>query len=249
MSLRLDGKVIIITGAAQGIGLATAELFGREGAKVVAVDIDEAALEKGRSKLPKGSLVFSSDVTQPESVDSFVAGAVAEYGKVDGLVHYAGVTQDALHWNMSLESFEQVVRVNLTGTFTVATAVSKVMREQQEGTIVLTASRVYLGNIGQANYAASKGAVVSLTRTLALELGRSNVRVNALAPGFIETRMTAQIPAKLHEKAIASTPLQRAGQPLDVARVALFLTSSDSSFMTGQVLFVDGGRTVGISPV
>lgn len=244
---RLENKVIIVTGAAHGIGLATAELFAAEGAKVVAVDIDEAALRVGKSRL-SSSLSLLGDVTDPESIEGVIGRAISEFGKIDGLVHYAGITQDAMHWNMSLESFERVIRVNLTGSFIVARAASEIMRERQEGSIVLTASRVYLGNIGQANYAASKGAVVSLARTLALELGRSNVRVNVLAPGFIETRMTQQIPKKLRERAIASTPLQRAGSPEDVARAALFLSSEDSSFMTGQVLFIDGGRSVSANP-
>jgi 3-oxoacyl-[acyl-carrier protein] reductase len=166
---------------------------------------------------------------------------------VDALVHYAGITRDAVHWKMSLEDWELVLKVNLTGSFLVASAVGEVMRQQRSGSIVLTSSRSYLGNFGQANYAASKGGVVSLTRTLALELGRYNVRVNALVPGFIETRMTEAVPAELRERTISLTPLGRAGKPEEVAYAALFLASDEASFITGHLLFVDGGRTVGLA--
>jgi 3-oxoacyl-[acyl-carrier protein] reductase len=244
---RLDEKTVIITGAARGIGLATARLFAAEGAKVVAADADEGALEE-QAFGTEGVLAVPTDITDPGSVKRLVAHSLEAYGRIDALVHYAGITRDTLHWKMSLEAWEQVIRVNLTGSFVVAQAVAEVMRAQQSGSIVLTASRVYLGNIGQANYAASKGGVVSLARTLALELGKSGVRVNALAPGFVETQMTAAVPAKVRDKAVAATPLQRTGQAEEVARAALFLASDEASFITGQVLFVDGGRSLGMAP-
>jgi 3-oxoacyl-[acyl-carrier protein] reductase len=242
----LADKVIIITGAARGIGLQTVNHFLAAGAQVIAVDVDGS---EELAQLQSASAVrFESvDVTNKHHVDSIISDIHAQHNKIDGLVHYAGITRDAMHWKMAVDDFEEVIRVNLLGTFIVSQAVSRIMRPQQFGSIVLTSSRVYLGNIGQANYAASKGAVVSLTRTLALELARSNVRVNALAPGFIETRMTARIPPALRERAVQATPLGRAGQPADVANAALFLISDAASFITGQVLFVDGGRTVGSS--
>ncbi|RTH32876.1 SDR family oxidoreductase, partial [Thermus scotoductus] len=174
--------------------------------------------------------------------------ALEAMGRLDGVVHYAGITRDNFHWKMPLEDWEAVIRVNLTGSFLVAKAASEAMREKNPGSIVLTASRVYLGNLGQANYSAAKAGVVGLTRTLALELGRWGIRVNALAPGFIETRMTAKVPEKVREKAIAATPLGRTGKPIEVAYAALFLVSDESSYITGQVLFVDGGRTIGAAP-
>lgn len=244
---RLDKKTVIVTGAARGIGLATARLFAAEGAKVVAADADERALEE-QDFAAEGILALAADITDPKSVKGLVTRSLEAFGRIDALVHYAGITRDTLHWKMSLEDWEEVIRVNLTGSFVVAQAVAEAMRAQQSGSIVLTASRVYLGNIGQANYAASKGGVVSLARTLALELGKSGVRVNVLAPGFVETRMTAVVPDKVRDKAVAATPLQRTGQAEEVARAALFLASDEASFITGQVLFVDGGRSLGAAP-
>ncbi len=244
---RLEGKVTLITGAAHGIGLATAKLFLREGALAVGADIDEAGLTLRAEELGGRFVPVATDVTSPDSVKAMVAVCMERFGRIDALVHYAGITRDAVHWKMSLEDWELVLRVNLTGSFLVASAVADVMRQQRSGSIVLTSSRSYLGNFGQANYAASKGGVVSLTRTLALELGRYNVRVNALVPGFIETRMTEAVPPELRERTLSLTPLARAGRPEEVAYAALFLASDEASFITGHTLFVDGGRTVGLA--
>lgn len=242
---RLQDKIAIVTGAANGLGLATTHLFVAEGAKVIAVDIDQERLQQETASLGESVMAIECDITNPESVQQMVNQTLEAYQQIDVLVHYAGITRDGMHWKMNLDAWDSVIRVNLTGSFLIAQAVSKIMRTQQSGSIVLTASRSHLGNIGQANYAASKGGVVSLARTLALELGRSNVRVNVLSPGFIETRMTRAVPDKVRDKAIRATPLQRTGQPEEVARAALFLASEESSFITGQVLGIDGGRTIG----
>ena len=160
------------------------------------------------------------------------------------LAHFAGITKDALADRMTLEQWNDVIRVNLTGSFIVAQQVARAMEDG--GSIVLTSSRSYLGNVGQANYAASKGGVVSLARTLALELGKRNIRVNAIAPGFVQTPMTDVVPEKIRDKAIAMTPLARVAKPEEIASVAAFLAGDDASYITGQTLMVDGGRTVGL---
>ncbi|WP_337844730.1 SDR family oxidoreductase [Thermus sp.] len=244
--MRLQGKRVLITGAAHGIGRATLELFAREGARLAACDLEEGPLWEAAKEA--GALAIPMDVADPPSVEEGFRKVLEALGGLDGVVHYAGITRDNFHWKMPLEDWEAVLRVNLTGSFLVAKAASEAMRERNPGSIVLTASRVYLGNLGQANYAASKAGVVGLTRTLALELGRYGIRVNALAPGFIETRMTAKVPEKVREKAIQATPLGRVGRPIEVAQAALFLVSDESSFITGQVLFVDGGRSIGAAP-
>jgi 3-oxoacyl-[acyl-carrier protein] reductase len=252
----LAGRVAIVTGAASGIGFATVKIFAAEGARVAAWDLDAEKLEARLASLDKlgidepgrdDALAVAVDIADERSVEEAVAQTLARFGRIDALAHYAGITRDALYHKLSLEAWDAVIRVNLTGSFVVARAVARVMSEQGRGSIVLTASRSAYGNVGQANYSASKGGVISLTRTLALELGRYNVRVNALAPGFVETPMTGTVPAKLRERAIAVTPLQRTAQPEEIARVALFLACDDSSFMTGQTLNVDGGRTVGLA--
>jgi 3-oxoacyl-[acyl-carrier protein] reductase len=241
---RLAGKVAIVTGAASGIGRATAQRFAAEGARVAAVDVNE----RGLRDLGAGILALEADVADQGSVARMIDRVKAAYGRVDALAHFAGITRDAMAAKLELDAWESVLRVNLTGTFLVAKAVAEEMRERGGGSIVLTSSRSYLGNIGQANYAASKGGVVSLMRTLALEYGKFNVRVNALAPGFIETPMTAVVPEKIRVRAIEGTPLRRAGTADEVAAATLFLVSDEASYVTGVVLAIDGGRTTGLAP-
>ncbi len=244
---RLAGRVAIVTGAASGIGFATMKVFANEGARIAAWDRDAEALEARIAEAGLDALALQVEITDERSVEEAVAQTLAKFGRIDVLAHYAGITRDAMHHKLGLDAWEAVIRVNLTGSFLVAKAVAKVMSEAGRGSIVLTSSRSAYGNVGQANYSASKGGVISLTRTLALELGRFNVRVNALAPGFVETPMTGTVPPKLRERSIAMTPLQRTAQPEEIARVALFLASDDSSFVTGQTINVDGGRTVGLA--
>jgi 3-oxoacyl-[acyl-carrier protein] reductase len=242
---RLEGKVAIVTGAASGIGRATALRFAEEGARVVAADLD---LDRVRTVLGDAVLALDVDVADQASVAELFGRTKDEHGRVDVLAHFAGITKDAMASKLELDAWEEVLRVNLTGTFLTARAAAVEMRAGGGGSIILTSSRSYLGNIGQSNYAASKGGVVSLTRTLALEYGKWNVRVNALAPGYIETPMTAAIPERVRHLALEGTPLQRAGRPEEVAAATLFLASDDASYITGIVLAIDGGRTTGFAP-
>jgi 3-oxoacyl-[acyl-carrier protein] reductase len=236
---RLEGRVAIVTGAASGIGRATARRFAVEGARVAALDLRTP-------EAPANGIALVCDVADSASVERAVAEVKARLGRIDVLAHFAGITGDALADRMTLEQWEAVIRVNLTGSFLVAQHAARLMEDG--GAIVLTSSRSYLGNVGQANYAASKGGVVSLARTLALELGKRGIRVNAIAPGFVETPMTEVVPEKIRDRAIAATPLGRIAKPEEIAAVAAFFASDEASFVTGQTLLVDGGRTVGLSP-
>jgi 3-oxoacyl-[acyl-carrier protein] reductase len=235
-SHRLAGKIAIVTGAASGIGQAAVALFAREGATVVAVDMNPVT---GNG----AELALVADISDAASVAAMVGAVKARFGAIDVLAHFAGITRDGRSESMSLDQWDAVIRVNLTGSFLVAQSVAREMRDG--GSIVLTSSRSAYGNFGQANYAASKAGVMGLTKTLAIELGKRGIRVNALAPGFIETPMTSVVPEKVRDKAIGITPLGRTGKPEEVAAVALFFASDDASYVTWQVLNIDGGRTAG----
>ncbi len=247
--MRLKDKVAIITGASSGIGKACARLFAREGAKVVLVARRMEALEDLASEIKRDggeAIPLKADVSNPEDVNRVVDETVKVYGTVNILINNAGLTQDNLALKLTTQQWEEVLKVNLLGTFYFCQAVFRPMRKDRYGKIVNTASVAIKGNIGQANYAASKAGVVALTRTLALEYARAGIRVNCVAPGVIETPMTESFSEDMRKKILERIPLGYLGRPEDVAYLHLFLASPESDYITGQVFFIDGGLTVGV---
>lgn len=243
--MRLQNKVAIITGAANGIGLAAAHRFADEGAKVVLADYDANAGKDQESALKaKGYDVkfIQVDVVNRESIDSLVKQAIEHYGEIHILVNNAGITKDAMLTKMTEEDFSRVLDVNLSGVFHCTQAVVPHFIEQGYGKIINTSSvsGVY-GNFGQTNYAASKAAVIGMTKTWAKELGRKGINVNAVSPGFTSTAMVAKMPEKIIEQMKSGVALRRLGDPVEIANVYLFLASDESSYVHGTVLQVDGG--------
>jgi len=246
--MRLKNKVCIITGAAQGIGLATAIKFAQEGATVVVCDrraegVDAAvAACEAAGAMAMGRVL---DVTDRVSVDLMVAAVLEQCGRIDVLVNNAGITKDARLQKMSLEQFDAVIDVNLRGVFHCAQAVADTMVAQGSGVILNASSVVGIyGNFGQTNYAASKFGVIGFTKTWSRELGPKGVRVNAVAPGFIETPILGTIPDKVMDEMRAHVPLKRLGKPEEIANVYAFLASDEASYVNGAVLEVSGGMTV-----
>ena len=245
----LAGRVVLVTGAGSGIGEATARRFAAEGAVVVVNDVDgdrargvATAIEKEGGKTG----AVPADVTRRDEVERIVAGIVAEHGRLDVLINNAGINRDAMSHKMTEEQWDQVLTVNLKGTFLCAQAALPRMRERGWGRVVNTSSIGSLGNIGQANYSASKAGVIGLTKTLALEYAKYGVTVNCVAPGAVMTPMLAGVPDQIREKITAGIPVGRIAEPREIAAVHAFLASDEAAFITGQVLFVDGGMSVGV---
>lgn len=246
--MRLKDKVAIITGGAKGIGRQTALLFLHEGAKVVVADFDESSgitLEEEIHKLGGEGFFVHINVADHAQAAAMIQAAVNRYGKIDILINNAGITRDGFLTKTSPDQWEQVIAVNLTGVFNCTQAAAAVMMTQGSGRIINASSVVGLyGNIGQTNYAASKAGVIGMTRSWAKELGRKGITVNAVAPGFIATDMTASVPEKVLAQMQEKTPVHRLGQAIDVAYAYLFLASDEASFINGAVLSVDGGLTL-----
>lgn len=246
--MRLQDKVAVITGAGRGIGRATALRFAGEGASVVVADIDQDVIEEVVQEIVAGNgraIAVQVDVTNRNSVERMVQAAREAFGRVDILVNNAGITRDAQLYKMEQAAFDQVLDVNLKGVFHCTQAVVPLMMEQGSG-VILNASSIVAtyGNFGQTNYVATKAAVVGMTKVWARELGRKGIRVNAVAPGFIETRMTAGIPDKVLEKMQERIPMQRLGRPEEIANAYLWLASDEASYITGHTLAVDGGAVI-----
>lgn len=248
MPARLANKVSIITGAAQGIGLATALKFAQEGAVVVVTDINQDGVDAALAQcqaLGATAQGYLLDVTDREAVDAVVSKVLAEFGRIDVLVNNAGITQDARLQKMTLEQFDRVIDVNLRAVFHCSQAVADTMVAQGSG-VILNASSVtgLYGNFGQTNYAASKFGVIGFTKTWSRELGPKGVRVNAVAPGFIATPMVAAIPEKVLLELQKRIHLGRMGKPEEVANVYAFLASDEASYINGEVIEVSGGASI-----
>ncbi|MEK6732771.1 MAG: 3-oxoacyl-[acyl-carrier-protein] reductase [Candidatus Omnitrophota bacterium] len=246
--LALEGKVAIITGGARGIGKEIAMLFAKEGANIAICDVNLEEAQKTAKEieeLGRQSLAFKADVTDLNQVQDMVDKILDKFNKVDILINNAGITKDNLLLRMSEEDWDKVIAVNLKGTFVCTKIVSMVMLKQRFGKMVNLASIIgIMGNAGQANYAASKAGIIGLTKSVAKELASRNICVNAIAPGFIKTDMTARLPEDVQKKMLSVIPLARFGEAKDVADLALFLSSESSSYITGQVIQVDGGMVM-----
>lgn len=240
--MRLKNKVAIITGGAGGIGYAAVKRFVEEGAKVAIVDYDKELGEKVAAKFGEQVAFFAVDVSKLDQVKNMVEQVVTYFGKIDILVNNAGITRDATLLKMTEEDFEKVIQINLNGVYYCTQAVAPHMITQGSGKIISTSSvsGVY-GNFGQTNYAATKAAIVGMTKTWAKELGRKGINVNAVAPGFTATQMVGKMPEKVLQQMQNITSLQRLGKPEDIANAYLFLASDESNYITGHVLHVDGG--------
>ena len=247
--MKLKDKVALITGGGSGIGEATVLRFSEEGAKIVINDVDvdnaNSVAEKVKAK-GCDVMVCIADVCKKSDVEDMIEKTLKKFGRLDILVNNAGINRDSFAKKMSEEQWDKVIDINLKGTFLCAQAALGPMMEQKSGRIINTASIGALGNIGQANYSASKAGVIGLTKTLALEGARYNIIVNCVSPGATNTAMTANMPEEIIKMVTAKIPLGRFAEPKDIANVHLFLASEESSYITGQVIFVDGGISVGI---
>jgi len=253
--MRVKDKVVIITGAGSGIGRETSILFAKHGAKVVVTDIDEKSGKETVDEIAKvleqdpdctGEAFFAKlDISDREQTKQVAQDVLNRYGKIDVLINNAGIIQDALVTKMTEDQWDKVIDIDLKGPFNCIQAVADNMIEHGIGEIINVSSIVGIyGNIGQANYSAAKAGLIGLTKTLAKELGKKGIRVNAVAPGFIHTPMTAKVPDKILELMKEKTPLKRIGHPDDVGYALLYLASDEANFINGAIIPVDGGLLI-----
>lgn len=246
--IQLQDKIAVVTGSARGIGAEIALTLADSGCDVVVSDIDENGAKETANKIKskgRNALVVKADVSEMDEATQLVEATIEKFGRLDILVNNAGITRDNLLIRMKESEWDSVIKVNLKGTFNCIKAATKPMMKQRAGKIINLASVVGLmGNVSQANYAASKAGIIGLTKSVAKELGSRNIQVNALAPGYIETEMTKSLSDTAKAAFMTAIPLKRAGQPTDVANAVLFLSSPLSDYITGQVLNIDGGMVM-----
>jgi 3-oxoacyl-[acyl-carrier protein] reductase len=247
--MELKGKVALITGGSRGIGKAICETLAKMGASIVIADIDLETAQKTAEEIKNNfsieTLPIKVDVTNPESVQEGIKKILDTFGTIDILVNNAGITKDSLILRMKDEDWHQVLQVNLYGVFNCTKEVAKIMIKKKSGKIVNISSVIGLiGNIGQANYAASKAGIIGFTKSIAKELASRGINVNAIAPGFIQTEMTEKLPDQIKKDILEKIPFKRFGKPSEVASVVGFLVSEASSYITGQVIVTDGGMVM-----
>ena len=246
--MRFDGKVALVTGGGRGIGAATCELFARDGASVTVCDLDEGPAQEVAGPLGEKGLAVACDVSRRDQVEAAMQKTLDAFGRLDILICCAGITRDNLVHKMTDDDWDGVIDTHLKGTFLSAQAAQRVMVSQRYGKMVFLSSTSADGNRGQTNYSTAKAGLQGMARTLAIELGPFNINVNAVAPGFVETRMTRQTAERMGVDfeafkvgAASQIPLRRIGQPEDIASVIAFLCSDESSFISGQTIYVRGG--------
>jgi len=244
----LKGKISFITGGARGIGFEIASVFAKNGSDIIIGDVNKENLEKAVDELKDYGINaegYVLDVSSYESCEDVIKKAIDKYNHIDILVNNAGITRDNLIMRMKIEDFDNVISINLKGVFNCTKALIRYMMKQRSGRIINISSVIGLmGNAGQANYAASKAGVIGLTKSTAKEVASRNINVNAIAPGYIQTEMTKVLSEEVIKKMLETIPLNRPGTPTDVANAALFLASEYSSYITGQVIVVDGGMVM-----
>ena len=243
MSKRLSGKIALVTGGISGIGAAIVSRFLDEGA-IVHI-LDKNIPDSFDSKTNERLTAFSGDVTSNKDVKSFISDVIATSNQIDIVINNACIIRDNVIWKMDDKDFDAVISVNLKGPWLICREVSPILRAQNSGRIVNISSLSWLGNAGQSNYSASKGGLVSMTRVLALELGKNNITVNAVAPGLIDTPMTRSLDPEIYKIIEKSIPSKKAGKPEDIAHTVAFLSSDEARFINGQVIHVDGGNSIG----